>query len=529
MLCGCAVGPDFRRPEPPESKGYTRSGVELPSAGPADAKQNLVAGAAVVSQWWELFHSRPLDEVLALAIAGSPTLDAARASLAQAQQAIAQARGVLYPQMDLNAAAERQRGGGSFAQGASPVVGNVLSVGPIVSYGPDVFGGARRLVEQQSALAEVQRYELAAAYLSLTGNAVTQAIGIGSAREQIQAVQEILAIDERNLELVRIEQEIGKAAQAEVLNAHSVLASDQALLPPIRQQLSVSRHALSVLAGKPPAAWSPPDFDLEALSLPTELPVSLPSDLVRERPDILAAEARLHAATAAIGVATARLYPTITLSASWTQQSASMGTLFDSSSGLWSVAAELTAPVFHAGALQAQRRAAENALAVQLAIYRQTVLQAFGQVADTLRALQHDAEAIAAQQYALETAQASLELTRESYAAGQASFLHVLEVQRLYQQARLGYARARSQRYLDSVQLFVALGGGWRGGNDPALARHRERHHGYDGHSADCQGQASIPVINILVADDHAIVRGGLKQILARIRCSRTASSRCSA
>jgi NodT family efflux transporter outer membrane factor (OMF) lipoprotein len=469
MVCGCTVGPDFRRPEPPESKAYTRSNVQLPGAGHADPKQSLVAGA-VVSKWWELFHSQTLDKVLALAIEGSPTLDAARASLAQAQQAIAEARGALYPQVDLNAAATRERVNTSLQAGASTISGNVFNVGPTVSYGPDVFGGTRRLIEQQSALAEVQRYELAAAYLSLTGNAATQAINIGAAREQIQAVQEILAIDEKNLELVRIEQEIGKAAQADVLNARSVLASDQALLPPIRQQLSVARHALSILVGKSPAAWSPPDFDLEALSLPTELPVSLPSELVRERPDILAAEAQMHAATAAIGVATARLYPSITLSASWTLESASMGTLFDSSGGLWSVAADLTAPVFHGGALEAQRRAAENALAVQLAMYRQTVLQAFGQVADVLRALQHDAEAIAAQQYALETAQASLELTQESYAAGQASFLLVLEVQRLYQQARLGYARARSQRYLDSVQLFVAMGGGWRGWNDPALS-----------------------------------------------------------
>lgn len=470
LLWGCTVGPDFRRPEPPESKTYTRSSIELPGAGPADAKQILVGGTTVVSKWWELFRSPPLDDVLVLALDGSPTLDAARASLAQAQEAIAVARGALYPQVDVSAGAARQRSGGSVVQGPAPVVANVLSVGPTVSYGPDVFGGTRRLIEQQSALAEVQRNELAAAYLALTGNAVTQAINIGSAREQIEAVREIIAIDERNLDLVRIEQEIGKATQVDVLNARSVLAADQALLPPIRQQLSVARHALSILVGQPPAAWSPPDFELAALSLPAELPVSLPSDLVRERPDILAAEAQLHAATAAIGVATAQLYPSITLSASWTQQSVSMGTLFEGSSGLWSVAAELTAPVFHGGALQAQRRAAENALAVQLALYRQTVLQAFGQVADTLRALQHDAEAIAAQHNALEAAQASLELTQESYAAGQSSFLQVLEVQRLYQQARLGYARARGQRYLDSVQLFMAMGGGARDWSDLAPA-----------------------------------------------------------
>jgi len=475
LLCGCTVGPDFQRPEPPDSRSYTRSSIELPGAGPADAKQNLIGGTAVGAQWWELFRSPPLDEVVALALEGSPTLDAARASLAQAQEAIAVARGALYPQVDINAGAARQRVGGSVVPGVAPAVANVLSVGPTVSYGPDVFGGTRRLIEQQSALAEVLRNELAAAYLALTGNAVTQAINIGSAREQIEAVREIIAIDERNLDLVRIEQEIGKAAQVDVLNARSVLAADQALLPPIRQQLGVARHALSILVGKPPAVWSPPDFELAALSLPTELPVSLPSDLVRERPDILAAEAQLHAATAAIGVATAQLYPSITLSASWTQQSVSMGPLFEGSTGLWSVAAGLTAPIFHGGTLQAQRRAAEDALAVQLALYRQTVLQVFGQVADTLRALEHDAEAIAAQHNALEAAQASLELTQESYAAGQSSFLQVLEVQRLYQQARLGYARARGQRYLDSVQLFMAMGGGWRHWSDPALGTDSSR------------------------------------------------------
>ena len=468
LLSGCMVGPDFQRPEPPDSERYTHSSVELPSAGPADTRQSLTEGTRVVGEWGKLFRSPALDDVVGLALGGSPTLDAARASLAQAQEVVAQARGALYPQVDISAGAARQRGGGSFVQGQTPAVGNVWSVGPTVSYAPDVFGGTRRAIEQQSALAEVQRNELAAAYLSLTGNAVTQAINIGSTREQIDAVREIIAIDQRNLDLVRIEQEIGKAAQADVLNARSVLASDQALLPPIRQQLSVARHALSILVGRPPAAWSPPDFDLTALSLPTELPVSLPSDLVRERPDILAAEAQLHAATAAIGVATAQLYPSVTLSASWTQQSAGMGPLFESSTGLWSIAAELTAPVFHGGALQAQRRAAENALAVQLALYRQTVLQAFGQVADTLRALQHDAESIAAQRNALEAAQASLDLTQESYAAGQSSFLQVLEVQRLYQQARLGYARARGQRYLDSVQLFTAMGGGSRRWAAPA-------------------------------------------------------------
>ena len=473
LLYGCAVGPDFKRPESPKITGYTRSSVTLPAAGPADVQQNLVPAGEVATRWWEQFHSQPLNDVVTLAIAGSPTLDAARASLAQAQEVVAAARGGFYPQVDVTAGAARGRISTSAAPGSGQVTANVLSIEPTVSYAPDVFGGTRRLVEQQSALSELQRYELAAAYLSLTGNAVTQAINIASAREQIKAVQEIVAVDDQNLELVGVEVEVGKAAQADLLSARSVLASDRALLPPIRQQLSLSRHALSVLVGRSPASWTPPDFDLDTLSLPTDLPVTVPSALARERPDILAVEAQLHAATAAIGVATAQLYPNVTLSASWTQASGNLGTLFDGSAGLYSVAADLTAPIFHGGTLEAQRRAAVDAMTVQLAAYRQTVLLAFGQVADTLRALQHDAETLAALQNALETAQASLQLTQESYAEGQASFLQVLVAQRLYQQARLAYAKAKGQRYLDTVQLFVAMGGGWRSWNDPALGKDR--------------------------------------------------------
>ncbi|HXW22474.1 MAG TPA: efflux transporter outer membrane subunit, partial [Rhodomicrobium sp.] len=343
----------------------------------------------------------------------------------------------------------------------------------LVSYAPDVFGGTRRLVEQESALAEFQHLELAAAYLSLTGNAVTQAINIAAAREQIAAAQEILSVDERNLDLVRVSFEAGKSAQTDVLSAQSQLDGDQTLLPPLRQQLSAARHALAVLAGKAPAEWSPPDFDFTNLELPLDLPVRLPSALVRERPDILAAEAQLHAASAAIGIATAQLYPNINLSASWTQESASMGTLFDSSNGLWSLVSSLTAPIFHGGTLEAQRQEAIDAFAAQLGTYRETVLQAFGQVADVLRALQHDAELLAAQQRALETAQASLSLAQDSFAAGQASFLQVLDAQRLYQQARLGYAKAKGQRYLDTAQLFEAMGGAWQDWKDPAMGSGR--------------------------------------------------------
>jgi NodT family efflux transporter outer membrane factor (OMF) lipoprotein len=469
MLFGCAVGPDFTRPEPSPAAGYSRSPTSLPAAGSADVQQHVLPGVQVVGQWWELFHAPQLNDTLALAIAGSPTLDTARATLAQAQQALAAVAGTLYPQADLGASGTRERVSSEAFVGPNHVVGNLFSIGPTVSFGPDIFGGVRRKIEQQTALAEVQRYELAAAYLSLTGNAVTQAIGIASAHEQTNAVTDIVAVDQQNLELTQIEQEAGKAAMTDVLSAQSQLAADRALLPPLAQQLSAAADALTLLVGKTPAEWTPPAFDFDTLRLPTELPVTLPSILAHERPDILAAEAQLHAASAAIGVATAELYPDVTLTASWTQAAASTGALFESSNALWGVGGGVTAPLFHGGTLTAQRREAIDAFTAQLGIYRQTVLQAFGQVADTLHALEHDANALDAQRQALDAAQASLELSQESYKEGQASFIQVLQAQRLFGQARLGYAVAKSQRYLDTTQLFEAMGGAWRDWKEPAM------------------------------------------------------------
>lgn len=458
LPCGCAVGPDFKRPDPPAVAGYTPSPTVLPPAG-TDVRQRLLPGERVVQQWWQLFHAPALNDTLMLAIAGSPTLDTARATLAQAREAIAAAGGALFPQAGLTASATRERIGSESAAGQEHSVGNLFGVGPAVSYGADIFGGVRRQIEQQSALAEVQQYELAAAYLSLTGNAVTEAISIASAHEQIKAVTDLIAVDQQDLELTEIEREAGKAAMTDVLSAKSQLAADRALLPALAQQLSAAGNALTILVGRTPAEWSPPAFDLDALSLPTELPLSLPSTLVHERPDILAAEAQLHAAGAAIGVATAQLYPSVTLSGSWSRSAPSVGALSGSSMSIWDLGAGLTAPLFHGGTLSAQRREAVDAYAAQLGVYRQTVLEAFGQVATTLQALEHDALTLDAERQALDAARASLELSQESYKEGQASFIQVLQAQRLFAQARLGYAQARSQRYLDTAQLFEAMGG----------------------------------------------------------------------
>lgn len=467
-LAGCAAGPDFVRPAPPQVTRYTEAktpAVMTPGAG--EPVQQLAGGRAIAAQWWALYRSSRLNQVLDQAIADSPTLAAAKATLAQAQQAVLQARGGYYPRLELAAHAQRQRTPSSRLVGNGPVAAaasttsTLYSVGPSVSYALDVFGGTRRRVEQQEALADNQRYQLAAAYLTLTSNTVSQAITIASTRLQIAAVQDIVADDERNLRLVRLKFEAGKAARIDVLTAESQFANDRTQLPPLQQQLAASRHTLSVLVGQFPGQWSAPDFDLTEFSLPEELPLSVPSKLVRQRPDILAAEAQLHASSAAIGVAASQLYPSITLSGSFGVESLSTATLFRASSKFWNLAADLTAPIFQGGALQAQKQAAIDAFRASAATYQQTVLTAFRQVADVLNALIHDAELVGAQKSALDSSATSLRLQRLSYEAGKSDVLALIDAQRAYQQAQLGYARARAQRYQDTAQLFAAMSGGW--------------------------------------------------------------------
>jgi NodT family efflux transporter outer membrane factor (OMF) lipoprotein len=468
-LSGCAVGPNFVRPAPPNLQGYTASPPPAGFASTTGAgNQRVHLGQEISAEWWDLFHSPALDSVVRDALAGSPTLAAAQAALAAAKENVAAARGSFFPQVDVAASLERSRAS-ALRSGSGPSGGrsggapttNLYSVGPTVSYPLDVFGGTRRKMEQQQALADFQGYELAAAYLTLTGSAVTEGMTIASVRAQIQATEEVVAEDERNLSLVRQEFEAGKVARTDVLSAETQLASDRTALPALQQQLSSARHALSILTGRSPAQWSPPAFALPEFTLPPDLPLSLPSVLVRQRPDILAAEAQLHADSAAIGVATAQLYPNITLSASLAQEALTAGSLFNGVNTFWSLAAGLTAPLFHGGTLEAQRRAAIDTYRASLATYEQTVLQAFQQVADSLQALAHDAEAVDAERQVLDVASAALDLQRQSYAAGKTNILQLIDAERSYQQARLGSARAEAQRLLDTAQLFVALGGGW--------------------------------------------------------------------
>jgi NodT family efflux transporter outer membrane factor (OMF) lipoprotein len=472
ILGACTVGPNFHRPDAPRTSAYRSTGEAKPvdTAAATAARRALAAnaytqrfmlGAAAAPRWWSLFESPRLDELMRRALADNRNLAGAKATLAQAQELVAAQTGRLFPQVGLMASSGRQKYGKQFLGSLVPSVPPFTyeSFGASVSYTLDYDGATARSIEEQKALEQYERSELDAAQLTLTGDVASEAVVVAATRGEIRAAAELLSEDRDNLNLVQTAFANGSVSKLDVLTAQSQLASDQALLPPLYQQLATARHALAVLLGHPPADWSQPDLELADMRLPRELPVSVPSQLVRRRPDILAAEAQLHAATAAVGVATANLYPQIALTATLGQQALTPAKLFDASSTAWSLIAGLTQPLFNGGTLRAQRRASLDALRASAARYQQVVLNSFGQVADLLDALDHDAQLVAAQANARDTTQASLELARQSYQAGNSGLLQVLDAQRERQRAQLGFLQAQARQYLDTIQLLLAVGG----------------------------------------------------------------------
>jgi NodT family efflux transporter outer membrane factor (OMF) lipoprotein len=446
LLAGCMVGPDFQRPDAPASKHYDMQAEKSLASG----TQHIDFDNKIDGHWWAPFGSRKLDEVMRKAIDGNLALEAADATIAQANEAATAVAGASGPQADFGAQGGRQRAGSATGTGTS----NFYAVGPRVSFDLDLFGGTKRRVEEQTALAELQRHRFDAAYLTVTGDVASQALSLASARAQLAAVESLLANDRKNLALVQTAHRYGSATQVDVATATTQLAQDETLLPPLAQQRDTAAHALSVLAGKGPADWTPPDFDLADFALPARLPVTLPSELARDRPDILQAESQLHAASAAIGVATSDLYPHLSLSGSLARVGPTPGV-----GTLWGLAAGLTAPIFNGGTLKANQRGAVDGYKAALATYKQTVVTSLGQVADVLQAISHDAEEAAAQDRALAAASQNLELSRAGYKAGETGVLQVVDAERSYQRALIGQIQAKTAQYQDTVQLSIALGG----------------------------------------------------------------------
>ncbi len=464
-VAGCMVGPDFKQPPAPEVNGYTREALPdstTASKVAAGEAQRFIADRDIPGEWWTLFHSSQINSLIEQALQKNPSLQAAQASLRQAQENLYAEEGVLLPTADLNAQSAREQiSGATF--GAPRAIGpfSIHTASVSVSYALDLWGGERRQVESLAAQADYQRFQLEASYLTLTSNVVLAAVQEASLRAQISATQDILQVESDQLEVLRRQFELGGASRAAVLAQEATLAQTRATLPPLEKQLAQQRNLLSVLAGRFPSDEPAETFDLAGLMLPQDLPVSVPSKLIEQRPDIRSAEETLHSASAQVGVATAAMLPQITLTGSWGRTAIQPSGLGEPANSVWSYAAGLTQPLFRGGELLHQKRAAVAAFDSAAAQYRNTVLSAFQNVADTLRALEADANALAAQVEAERSALDSLTLSRQQFQLGAITYTSLLDAERTYEQAHINLVQAQANRFADTAALFQALGGGW--------------------------------------------------------------------
>lgn len=471
VLSGCAVGPDFKPPAAPTIDGYVAE--RLPAATqatdvPGGEAQQFQFGRDLPGQWWVLFGSTELNRLIEEAVTSYPGIAAQQAALRAARENVRAQQGVFFPQIGGDAGWTRERSSGAaIAPGFPGFITNIYQATVNVSYAIDVFGGERRSVEGLQAQAEAENLQLEASYLTLMANVAATAIQLASARDQIEVTHEIIALEEKQLAVIHRQFELGSRTQADVLQQQSNLATVRASLPALQQQLAAAEHELAILTGRYPRDATPIRLQLSDLVLPQELPVSIPSSLVAQRPDTKLQEAAMHQACAAIGVATANMLPQLTLTGSVGNESLRAGSLFTPNASIWSVGSGITQPLFEGGALRAKRRAALDAYDQASAEYRLVVLQAFQNVADTLTALDNDAQALNSQADAVNAAKAGLALIQRQYDAGAVDYVSLLTAEQSYNQARIAYVRAIASRYTDTVTLFQALGGGWWNRTDP--------------------------------------------------------------
>jgi NodT family efflux transporter outer membrane factor (OMF) lipoprotein len=467
-LADCAVGPDFEQPAAPDVTGYTPQPLAEKTAS-ADVKggapQRFVQDLDIAGQWWTLFHSEALNTLIEQALKNNPTLPAAEAALRQAWENVYAEQGAFFPTAVVSYSPSRNKT-------ATGVVFTAASSGPpfftlhtaqvVVTYMPDVFGGTRRQVESLVATTEFQRFQLEAAYLTLTSNVVAAAVQEASLRGQIAATEEIIKIQTDSLDILRKQLELGQVAGADVAAVEATLAQAQATLPPLQKQLAVQRDLLTALIGRLPSQEPAEKFELAALQLPQDLPVSLPSNLVEQRPDIQSAEAQLHAASASIGVAVAARLPQFTLTGNAGTTANQISQLFITpGTAFWTLAGNVAQTVFDAGTLLHKERAAVAAFDEAGAMYRSTVITAFQNVADSLHALQSDAETLKAAYAAERAAFKSLEIARRQLQLGAIGYLGLLTAENTYDTALLALVQAQAARFADTAALFQALGGGW--------------------------------------------------------------------
>lgn len=466
LLVGCAVGPDFKRPAAPAVSDYTArplaTTVTTTNVAGGEA-QRFVKGSDISGDWWTLFHSKPLNELIELSLTNNPDLKAAQAALSVAKENVLAQRGVYYPSVTGSFSASRQKQSELIAPtpNANIFQYNLFTPQVSVSYSPDVFGLNRRTVESVKAQEQNVRFQMIATYTTLTANVVVTAIQAGAVQAQIDATRQLIDLNSNMVQILQYQYTKGYAGRLDVVAQESQLAQVIATLPPLLKQSAQLRDLLAVLVGRFPNQAPAEKFELSSLQLPEEIPVSLPSQLVAQRPDVLQAEANLHAASAQIGIAIANRLPNITLTADAGSTALSLDKVFSSGTGFWGLGAAATAPLFQGGRLLHQERAAKAAYVQAAEQYRSTVLTAFQNVADTLTALEQDAEGLKAAATAADDAQITLDLSQRQWHDGYISYLALLSAEQAYQQTRINLVQAQASRYADTAALFQALGGGW--------------------------------------------------------------------
>jgi NodT family efflux transporter outer membrane factor (OMF) lipoprotein len=477
LLTGCTVGPNFQAPAAPDSTRFTEAALPVRTASaavPGGQAQTFGPDRDIPGEWWALFHSPQITTLVTQALKANPDVAAAQATLLQARETTRAEQGALFPSLGATVQAERQReslSGLGFGSGSTTY--SVYSGALNVSYTLDAFGGIRRQIEQLNAQAEYQQFELEATDLTLAANVIDTAINEASLQAQIDTTREIIKADTDALNLTKSRFQLGGVSQVDVLQQQSLLDTQVATLPGLEKQRQQLRNQLAVYMGRRPDQYATPVLDLNRLTLPEDLPVSLPSKLVEQRPDIRAYEALLHAATAQVGVATANMLPQISLTGSYGREGGTFPQVFTPAGIVWTIASSITQPIFEGGTLSARKRAAQAALDVAVAQYSSTVNVAFQNVANALVAIERDAESLRAALAAQKTAASSLAVARSQYSAGAGTYLNVLTAEQADYSARLNLITARTARFTDTVALFQALGGGWwnRTDVDPKVAR----------------------------------------------------------
>jgi len=481
VVAACAVGPNFHKPAPPPGAGYTAAALPKATASADIAggeAQRFMFGRDVAFKWWEAFGSPALNALVEQALHANPTIPAARAALRQAQELVYAQRGYFFPSVAADYAFERQQISGNIASSAA--IGlqgngqNVVPSGPVepliynyhtaqltVGFTPDVFGGNRRRVESMQAQAQMQRFELEATYVTLASNVVAAAIQEASIRAQIAATRQIIDDNRKSLEVLRDKYKQGYAMRIDVAAQEAQLAQALALLPPLEKQLEQTRDLLRVLAGKLPNQELAQTFDLDSLKLPRDLPVSLPSRIVEQRPDVRAAEEQVRSANAQVGVAMSAMLPQFSITGAIGGGATEFAWMFAKGGPFWNLFAGVSQPLFAGGTLLHTKRAADQALLQAVAQYQSTVLTAYQNVADTLHAIISDADELAAAVAAERAAKVTLDLTHEQMRDGFVDYLADLAAEITYQQALLTLVQAQSTRFGDTAALYQALGGGW--------------------------------------------------------------------